>query len=80
MSNIARRTWLRIALVILLRVVLFTLASYGLVRLIYGPLKISLLSWALIMVAAFMIAYTPMLFRVFRATMDKKRENGSNSG
>ncbi len=45
---------------------IFTIASYGLLHLVYGKMGISFIEWVLILLTAFTIAYIPMLIRLFR--------------
>ncbi len=44
----------------------FMIASYGLLLLIYGKTKLSFFEWVLILLAAFTIAYIPVLIRLLR--------------
>lgn len=44
----------------------FTIASYGLLRLVYGHTGISFIEWALILLAAFTVGYMPLYVGLLR--------------
>lgn len=44
----------------------FTVASYGLLLLVYGRTGISFFEWVLILLAAFTIGYIPSFIRLLR--------------
>ena len=44
----------------------FTIASYGLLRLVYGRTGISFIEWALILLAAFTVGYMPLFVGLLR--------------
>ncbi|KAF1708878.1 hypothetical protein CSC70_12310 [Pseudoxanthomonas kalamensis DSM 18571] len=45
------------------QVAVFVVASYGLIRLLYGRTELSFLEWALILFIAFTLIYLPILVR-----------------
>lgn len=44
----------------------FAIASYGLLRLVYGHTGISFIEWALIVLTAFTVGYIPILVGLLR--------------
>lgn len=52
----------KIAFIHCVKVSLFTVASYGLLFLIYGETRISFIGWAAVLFAAFTIEYIPTFF------------------
>lgn len=48
------------------KAVAFTIASYGLLLLVYGRIGISFFEWTGILLVAFTIGYIPSFIRLFR--------------
>lgn len=44
----------------------FMIASYVLLRMVYGAVNVSIFEWALIIFSAFTIGYVPVLIRLLR--------------
>lgn len=44
----------------------FTVASYGLLLLIFGQMRLSFFEWVLILLAAFTVGYIPNFIRLLR--------------
>lgn len=44
----------------------FTIASYGLLRLVFGNTGVSFIEWALILLAAFTVGYIPVFVGLLR--------------
>lgn len=57
------------------QVIFFIAASYGLLLLIYGQIRVSFFSWTIILLIVFTLVYVPTLFRL----LNDKTQNGSGS-
>lgn len=53
---------------------IFTVASYGLLLLVYGRIGISFFEWVLILLAAFTVGYIPSFIRLLR-----RKSNGTGA-
>ena len=61
-----REVILKSAAIYYSKAAVFTVASYGLLLLIYGRTGISFFEWVLILLAAFTIGYIPTFIRLLR--------------
>jgi len=61
-----REVILKSAAIYYAKAAVFTVASYGLLLLIYGRTGISFFEWVLILLAAFTIGYIPTFIRLLR--------------
>jgi len=59
------------------KAVLFALASYLLLFVVYGGVNMPLLGWSIVVVAAFTVAYIPFLVRSFRDARATGKQPGS---
>ncbi|MFN4160431.1 MAG: hypothetical protein ACK4FW_00360 [Stenotrophomonas sp.] len=61
-----REVFLKSVAIYYAKAAVFTVASYGLLLLIYGRTKISFFEWVLILLAAFTVGYIPTFIRLLR--------------
>jgi hypothetical protein len=55
--------------------ILFSLISYLVMWLAYGPIRVKLIEWVAIVVVAFLVAYIPSLYRAVRGAEVPKRQD-----
>lgn len=61
-----RRSTLAVVAIYYCAALIFTILSYGLLRLVYGRIEISFLEWIVIMFLAFTIGFIPNWMKMFR--------------
>ena len=65
-SNMKIKLILKGVAVYYAKTAVFTIVSYGLLRLVYGHTWISFIEWALILLAAFTVGYIPLFVGLLR--------------